>query len=156
MKYRVLKPFGSKSSMSIYSVGDEVKFCKGSKRTARLLSRGFIKPLVAKKIELPNSIREMLQVWIDNNDIPIQEICFYLTTYHETGKVDEDGFYNYRVFGYVGWGYHNRTATSIGFRLREPLECAFDSSKDIREFLKSLTMICHNIFGGEIQISVPI
>lgn len=83
-----------------------------------------------KENKLPDNIRNMLQIWIDNNDNPIRELSFLRLTYSGTGNVDEDGFCNYTVFGYVEDGYKNLESLSIDFRLKEPLGFAFDKERD--------------------------
>lgn len=84
------------------------------------------------KNKLPDNIRKMLQIWIDNNDTPIEELCFLHYTFSETGDVDADGFYKYSVFGYIDDCYKNLEAISINFRLKEPLGFDFDKDKDYK------------------------
>lgn len=82
-----------------------------------------------KENKLPDNIRNMLQVWIDNNDSPIQELSFLHLTYSETGDVDGDGLWNYEVFGYVNDCCNNLYVSSIYFRRKEPLEFEFNRDK---------------------------
>lgn len=129
MKYRVLKPFGSRNGLTIYKIGEIVSFPKGSNRLTRFLNAGYVEPLQYDN-KLPENIRNMLQAWIDCNENPIKEIAILHLSYSDTGNIDADGFYCYNFYGYVNPYCDNRLAGHITVRLKTPLSFKFERHKD--------------------------
>lgn len=148
MKYRVLKPFGSRSGLKIYQHGEIVAFPKGSTRVTRFLNLGYIEPFRYEN-KLPVDIRNMLQMWIDCNVNPIREICFLHQTYCNTGDVDADGFYCYEVFGYVNPFCDNRVAGQLSLRLDKPLSFSFEPHRGYT--LEELGLKYRRINNGSIR-----
>lgn len=129
MKFKVLKPFGSRSGTKIYQPGEVVSFPKGSVRVTRFLNGNFIAPLKLSN-KLPDDIRNLLQTWVDCQENPIKEIGILHHRYYKTHNVDEDGFYCYTFYGYVNPYCNNRVAVRIEMRLKKPLSFDFDESHD--------------------------